>query len=286
MIPLGSCTMKLNATAEMLPITWPEYAELHPFVPRDQAEGYRELIDDLGEKLCAITGFDAISMQPNSGAQGEYAGLMTIRAWHRGRDEAHRDVCLVPAAEHGTRPASAQMAGMKVVVVGTRENGDIDVDDFRARAEQHADSLAACMITYPSTHGVFERTVREICDITHEHGGQVYLDGANLNAMMGLSRPGDFGPGSQWYDSNTDHPGAQRQAEELAENALIGTAIYYHQEAQKLRRQCVAQEDLTLCEQAQDNYGLAADAYQKYLERYPNDPQACGLRYDQADAYC
>jgi len=193
MIPLGSCTMKLNATAEMLPITWPEYAELHPFVPRDQSEGYRELIDDLSEKLCAITGFDALSMQPNSGAQGEYAGLMTIRAWHRSRGEAHRDICLIPSSAHGTNPASAQMAGMKVVVVGTRENGDIDVDDFRARAEQHKDSLAACMITYPSTHGVFEETVREICAITHENGGQVYLDGANMNAMVGLSRPGDIG---------------------------------------------------------------------------------------------
>ncbi len=193
MIPLGSCTMKLNATAEMLPITWPEYAELHPFVPRDQAEGYAELIGDLSEKLCAITGFDAISMQPNSGAQGEYAGLMTIRAWHRGRDEAHRNICLIPSSAHGTNPASAQMAGMRVVVVGTRENGDIDVEDFRAKAEEHKDSLAACMITYPSTHGVFEKTVREICDITHQNGGQVYLDGANLNAMMGLSRPGDFG---------------------------------------------------------------------------------------------
>ncbi|HUF87730.1 MAG TPA: aminomethyl-transferring glycine dehydrogenase [Thermohalobaculum sp.] len=193
MIPLGSCTMKLNATAEMLPITWPEYAELHPFVPRDQAAGYAELIDDLSAKLCAITGFDALSMQPNSGAQGEYAGLMTIRAYHRSRDEAHRDVCLIPSSAHGTNPASAQMAGMKVVVVGTSENGDIDVDDFRAKADQHKDSLAACMITYPSTHGVFEETVREICAITHENGGQVYLDGANMNAMVGLSRPGDIG---------------------------------------------------------------------------------------------
>jgi glycine dehydrogenase len=193
MIPLGSCTMKLNATAEMLPVTWPEFAELHPFAPADQAEGYRELIDDLSAKLCQITGYDAISMQPNSGAQGEYAGLMTIRAWQRARGEGQRDVCLIPSSAHGTNPASAQMAGMQVVVVGTSANGDIDVADFRAKAEQHSASLAACMITYPSTHGVFEETVREVCAITHEHGGQVYLDGANLNAMVGLSRPGDFG---------------------------------------------------------------------------------------------
>jgi glycine dehydrogenase len=176
----------------MLPITWPEFAELHPFAPRDQAQGYAELIDDLSAKLCAITGFDALSMQPNSGAQGEFTGLMTIRAWHRSRGEAHREVCLIPSSAHGTNPASAQMAGMRVVVVGTRENGDIDVEDFRAKAEHEA-NLAACMITYPSTHGVFEETVREICRITHEHGGQVYLDGANMNAMVGLARPGDIG---------------------------------------------------------------------------------------------
>ena len=193
MIPLGSCTMKLNPTAAMLPITWPEFAELHPFVPADQAEGYRELIADLEKKLCEITGYDAFSMQPNSGAQGEYAGLLTIRAWHRSRGEGHRDVCLIPASAHGTNPASAAMAGMKVVVVGTRENGDIDVEDFRAKAEAHADRLAACMITYPSTHGVFEETVREICDITHRYGGQVYIDGANLNALMGIARFGDIG---------------------------------------------------------------------------------------------
>jgi glycine dehydrogenase len=193
MIPLGSCTMKLNATAEMLPITWPEFAELHPFAPADQARGYRHLIDDLSEKLCHITGYDAISMQPNSGAQGEYAGLLTIRAYHLARGQGHRDVCLIPTSAHGTNPASAQMVGMKVVVVAAAENGDIDVDDFRAKAEQHADNLAACMITYPSTHGVFEETVREICEITHRNGGQVYLDGANLNALVGLARPGDIG---------------------------------------------------------------------------------------------
>jgi glycine dehydrogenase len=193
MIPLGSCTMKLNATAEMLPITWPEFAEIHPFVPPDQALGYKELIDDLSAKLCQITGYDALSMQPNSGAQGEYAGLLTIRAWHRSRGEGHRDVCLIPSSAHGTNPASAQMAGMQVVVTGTRANGDIDVDDFRAKAELHSANLAACMITYPSTHGVFEETVREVCEIVHRHGGQVYIDGANMNAMVGLAQPGKIG---------------------------------------------------------------------------------------------
>ena len=193
MIPLGSCTMKLNATAQMLPITWPEFAELHPFVPPDQALGYKELIDDLSAKLCQITGYDALSMQPNSGAQGEFAGLLTIRAWHRSRGEGQRDVCLIPSSAHGTNPASAQMAGMKVVVTATRENGDIDLDDFRAKAEQHGQNLAACMITYPSTHGVFEETVREVCEIVHANGGQVYIDGANMNAMVGLAQPGKIG---------------------------------------------------------------------------------------------
>ena len=193
MIPLGSCTMKLNATAQMLPITWPEFAEIHPFVPPDQALGYKELIDDLSDKLCQITGYDALSMQPNSGAQGEFAGLMTIRAYHRSRGEGHRDVCLIPSSAHGTNPASAQMAGMKVVVTGTRENGDIDIDDFRAKAEKHGPNLAACMITYPSTHGVFEETVREVCEIVHAQGGQVYIDGANMNAMVGLAQPGKIG---------------------------------------------------------------------------------------------
>jgi glycine dehydrogenase len=193
MIPLGSCTMKLNATAEMLPITWPEFSDIHPFVPPDQALGYREMIDDLVEKLCAITGYDAFSMQPNSGAQGEYAGLLTVRNYHIANGDPHRDICLIPTSAHGTNPASAQMAGMKVVVVKVSENGDIDMDDFRAKAELHGDNLACCMITYPSTHGVFEETVKEICDIVHSHGGQVYLDGANMNAMVGLSRPGDIG---------------------------------------------------------------------------------------------
>ncbi|WP_054303173.1 aminomethyl-transferring glycine dehydrogenase [Gemmobacter sp. LW-1] len=193
MIPLGSCTMKLNAAAEMMPITWPEFSSLHPFVPADQAAGYHEAISDLSEKLCEITGYDAFSMQPNSGAQGEYAGLLTIQAYHRARGEGHRDVCLIPVSAHGTNPASAQMAGMKVVVVKSSANGDVDVEDFRARAAEAGDRLAACMITYPSTHGVFEETVREICKITHEHGGQVYIDGANMNAMVGLVKPGEVG---------------------------------------------------------------------------------------------
>ncbi|MEM7188194.1 MAG: aminomethyl-transferring glycine dehydrogenase [Pseudomonadota bacterium] len=193
MIPLGSCTMKLNATVEMLPITWPEFAELHPFAPADQAQGYAEMIGDLNAKLCEITGYDAISMQPNSGAQGEYAGLMVIRAYHRARGDEHRDVCLIPSSAHGTNPASAQMAGMKVVVVKTDENGNVDMEDFAAKAEEYSDRLSAIMVTYPSTHGVFEATIREICDITHRHGGQVYMDGANLNALVGLARPGDFG---------------------------------------------------------------------------------------------
>ncbi len=193
MIPLGSCTMKLNATAEMLPISWPEFAEMHPFVPAGQALGYKELIDDLSKKLCTITGYDAISMQSNSGAQGEYAGLLAIRAYHQSRGDGNRNVCLIPSSAHGTNPASAQMCGMTVVVVGTDKYGNIDVDDFRAKAGAHAKDLAACMITYPSTHGVFEETVRELCDLTHALGGQVYLDGANLNALVGLARPGDFG---------------------------------------------------------------------------------------------
>ncbi|MBX9457828.1 MAG: aminomethyl-transferring glycine dehydrogenase [Rhizobium sp.] len=193
MIPLGSCTMKLNATAEMLPITWPEFAEIHPFVPVSQAQGYKVMLDDLSQKLCDVTGYDAFSMQPNSGAQGEYAGLLTIRNYHIANGDAHRDVCLIPTSAHGTNPASAQMAGMKVVPVKVSDNGDIDLADFRAKAEQHAANLSCIMITYPSTHGVFEETVREICEITHSHGGQVYLDGANMNAMVGLSRPGDIG---------------------------------------------------------------------------------------------
>ncbi len=193
MIPLGSCTMKLNSAAEMMPVSWREFSLLHPFVPADQAAGYTEMIDDLSAKLCDVTGYDAISMQPNSGAQGEYAGLLTIRAYHRARGDMDRNICLIPVSAHGTNPASAQMVGWKVVAVESAENGDIDVEDFRAKAEATGGQLAACMITYPSTHGVFEETVREICEITHHHGGQVYIDGANMNAMVGLSRPGDFG---------------------------------------------------------------------------------------------
>ncbi len=193
MIPLGSCTMKLNAAAEMIPITWPEFGSLHPFVPADQAAGYREAIGDLEKKLCQITGYDAFSMQPNSGAQGEYAGLLTIQAYHRSRGDAHRDVCLIPMSAHGTNPASAQMCGMKVVPVKTAPNGDVDLDDFRAQAAAAGDRLAACMITYPSTHGVFEETVREVCKVTHDHGGQVYIDGANMNALVGLVKPGEIG---------------------------------------------------------------------------------------------
>ncbi len=193
MIPLGSCTMKLNATAEMIPLTWPEFSDIHPFAPADQAEGYAEMIADLSAKLCTITGFDAVSLQPNSGAQGEYAGLLAIRAWHRSRGQAHRDVCLIPSSAHGTNPASAHMAGMTVAVVDCDAKGNVDLADLTAKAQKHAERLAALMITYPSTHGVFEPQIRSICDIVHACGGQVYLDGANLNAQVGLARPGDYG---------------------------------------------------------------------------------------------
>ncbi len=193
MIPLGSCTMKLNAAAEMMPLTWPEFGSLHPFAPHNQAEGYHEAIADLTEKLCEITGYDAFSMQPNSGAQGEYAGLLTIAAYHRARGQGHRNICLIPTSAHGTNPASAQMAGMKVVVVKSAPNGDVDLEDFLEKAVAAGDNLAACMITYPSTHGVFEETVRAVCEITHEHGGQVYIDGANMNALVGLVKPGEIG---------------------------------------------------------------------------------------------
>ncbi|SIT75678.1 aminomethyl-transferring glycine dehydrogenase [Pontibaca methylaminivorans] len=193
MIPLGSCTMKLNAAAEMMPITMHAFAHMHPFAPAEQAGGYHELVTDLSAKLCAITGYDAFSMQPNSGAQGELAGLLTIAAWHRNNGEGHRNVCLIPNSAHGTNPASARMVGWKVVAVKTADNGDIDLEDFRAKAEKHSENLAACMITYPSTHGVFEETVHEVSAITHQHGGQVYIDGANMNAMVGLGRPGDLG---------------------------------------------------------------------------------------------
>jgi glycine dehydrogenase len=193
MIPLGSCTMKLNATTEMLPITWPGFAEIHPFAPSDQAQGYRELIDALERWLCAITGYDACSLQPNSGAQGEFAGLLAIRAYHANRGEGNRRVVLVPGSAHGTNPASAHMAGYEVVVVATDRAGNVDLGDLAAKAARHAAELAAIMVTYPSTHGVFEPNIREACAIVHEHGGQVYLDGANLNALMGSASPGHFG---------------------------------------------------------------------------------------------
>jgi glycine dehydrogenase len=193
MIPLGSCTMKLNATAEMMPLTWPEFANLHPLVPAAHAKGYAELISDLDQRLRRITGYDAISFQPNSGAQGEYAGLLAIRSYHRSRGEADRIVCLIPSSAHGTNPASAQMAGMEVVVVACDKNGNVDLADLAAKADKYANRLAAIMITYPSTHGVFEEEIRTISDLVHARGGQVYLDGANLNAQVGLSRPADYG---------------------------------------------------------------------------------------------
>ena len=193
MISLGSCTMKLNATTEMIPVTWRAFGGLHPFAPVDQAEGYGQIFSDLESWLAEISGFAATSLQPNSGAQGEYSGLLVIRALHESRGDGHRDVCLIPSSAHGTNPASAVLAGMKVVVVQCDESGNIDVDDLSAKAEEHAGELAAIMVTYPSTHGVFESRIREICDIVHEHGGRVYLDGANLNAQVGLCRPGDYG---------------------------------------------------------------------------------------------
>jgi glycine dehydrogenase len=193
MIALGSCTMKLNATSEMVPVTWPEFGEIHPFAPASQAQGYRTLFGTLERWLCEITGFSACSLQPNAGSQGEYTGLMVIRAWHRSRGDENRDVCLIPVSAHGTNPASAVMAGMKVVPVACDANGNVDIPDLKAKAEQHRDRLGAIMVTYPSTHGVFEEGIREICEIVHEHGGQVYLDGANMNAQVGLCRPGDYG---------------------------------------------------------------------------------------------
>ncbi len=193
MIPLGSCTMKLNATAEMIPVTWPEFANMHPYAPVEQAEGYRRLIVELEQMLCATTGYAAVSLQPNAGSQGEFAGLLAISGYHRSRGDGHRNICLIPSSAHGTNPASAHMAGMKVVVVGCDSSGNIDVEDLRAKAAQHSDNLAAIMITYPSTHGVFEENVREVCEIVHQHGGQVYIDGANLNAMVGVCYPGRFG---------------------------------------------------------------------------------------------
>jgi glycine cleavage system P protein (glycine dehydrogenase) len=193
MIPLGSCTMKLNATVEMMPVTWPEWGRIHPFAPAAQADGYREIFTSLEKMLSAITGFAATSLQPNAGSQGEYAGLLVIRAYHESRGQGHRDVCLIPSSAHGTNPASAVMAGYRVVVVACDDGGNVDLADLEAKAAQHKDALAALMVTYPSTHGVFEAGIRRICAIIHEHGGQVYMDGANLNAQVGLCRPGDIG---------------------------------------------------------------------------------------------
>jgi len=193
MIPLGSCTMKLNATSEMIPVTWPEFSALHPFAPDNQAEGYRELVADLERMLCAATGYAAVSLQPNAGSQGEYAGLLVIHAYHASRGEGHRNVCLIPASAHGTNPASAHMAGMRVVVVACDSEGNVDIADLEAKAREHQANLAAIMVTYPSTHGVFEDGIRRVCEIVHAHGGQVYVDGANLNALVGLAAPGEFG---------------------------------------------------------------------------------------------
>jgi glycine dehydrogenase len=194
MIPLGSCTMKLNATAEMLPVTWPQFGRIHPFAPKSQTQGYAQIFAELEAMLREITGFDGISLQPNAGAQGEYAGLLVIRAYHESRGEGHRKVCLIPASAHGTNPASAAMAGYEVVVTRTDENGNVDLADLEEKARLHKDRLAALMVTYPSTHGVFEEEIRRICDVIHQYGGQVYMDGANMNAQVGLCRPGDFGP--------------------------------------------------------------------------------------------
>ena len=193
MIPLGSCTMKLNATSEMIPVTWPAFAHMHPFAPATQTTGYRAMIAELEDMLCAATGYAAISLQPNAGSQGEYTGLLVIRAYHASRGEAHRNVCLIPSSAHGTNPASAQMAGMKVVVTACDAMGNVDLADLEAKAVEHADDLAAVMITYPSTHGVYETGVQRICEIVHRHGGQVYVDGANMNAMVGVAAPGHFG---------------------------------------------------------------------------------------------
>src|SRR4026207_1420203 len=193
MIPLGSCTMKLNATAEMFPVSWPEFARIHPFAPNEQLAGYRAMCTQLERWLAEITGFAAVSLQPNAGSQGEYAGLLVVRAYHRSRGDTRRTTCLIPQSAHGTNPASAVMAGMQVVPVKSDPRGNIDLEDLRAKAAAHRDTLAALMITYPSTHGVFEGSVQETCRIVHQHGGQVYMDGANMNAQVGLCRPGDIG---------------------------------------------------------------------------------------------
>ena len=193
MIPLGSCTMKLNATAEMMPVTWPGFGKIHPFAPVEQTAGYQQLFRELESDLAEMTGFAAVSLQPNAGSQGEYAGLLAIAGYHASRGEGHRHVCLIPQSAHGTNPASAVMAGMKVVVVRTDTAGNIDVEDLKAKAEANQSALAALMVTYPSTHGVFEEAIVDVCQIVHQYGGQVYVDGANMNAMVGLSRPGDIG---------------------------------------------------------------------------------------------
>jgi glycine dehydrogenase len=193
MIPLGSCTMKLNATSEMLPVTWPSFSQIHPLAPETQWAGYAKLIEDTERMMCAATGYDAVSLQPNAGSQGEYAGLLVIRAYHESRGEGHRNICLIPSSAHGTNPASAQMAGMEVIVVNCDTNGNVDLVDLKNKAELHSKNLAAIMITYPSTHGVFEAGVQELCEIIHQHGGQVYIDGANMNALVGTAAPGHFG---------------------------------------------------------------------------------------------
>ncbi|MBZ2209380.1 aminomethyl-transferring glycine dehydrogenase [Massilia soli] len=193
MIPLGSCTMKLNATSEMIPVTWPEFSSIHPFAPDSQTVGYREMIGQLEAMLCAVTGYAAISLQPNAGSQGEYAGLLVIQAYHQSRGEGHRNICLIPSSAHGTNPASANMVGMKVVVTACDDNGNVDLDDLKAKAELHSKNLACVMVTYPSTHGVFEEGIQELCEVIHAHGGQVYIDGANMNALVGVAAPGSFG---------------------------------------------------------------------------------------------
>ncbi|HJV00030.1 MAG TPA: aminomethyl-transferring glycine dehydrogenase, partial [Burkholderiaceae bacterium] len=193
MIPLGSCTMKLNATSEMVPVTWPEFSNIHPYAPDAQTVGYREMIAQLEEMLCALTGYAAVSLQPNAGSQGEYAGLLVIKAYHESRGEGHRNICLIPSSAHGTNPASANMVGMQVVVTACDASGNVDLADLKAKAEQHSKNLACVMVTYPSTHGVFEEGIQELCQIIHSHGGQVYIDGANMNALVGVAAPGSFG---------------------------------------------------------------------------------------------
>ena len=193
MIPLGSCTMKLNAASEMAPVSWPEFTNVHPFAPEDQSQGYREMISDLERMLCACTGYDGLSLQPNAGSQGEYAGLLAIKGYHESRSEGHRNVCIIPSSAHGTNPATAQMAGYKVVVTACDDQGNVDIEDLQNKLDEHAGNVAAIMITYPSTHGVFEARVTEVCERVHKAGGQVYIDGANLNAMVGIAQPGKFG---------------------------------------------------------------------------------------------